>query len=252
MILEEVLPLIKMTICYVTGFFTGTISLDSFQIASDGFFEDIFLTKLDEQGKILWAQKAGGVKIDEAHGIAVDEKGNSYAAGFFVGEFFIDTPATEINVYSPQNLSSHGDRDIFIVKYDSEGKFQWARNAGGAGIDEGRAICSLPSGGCYVTGFFANNASFGDTVISDANDHDVFIAHYSPDGNLVSIKKTGSSGYDEGRSIIADGMGNVYLTGNYHGIPDFGNSKLPESRGDGDVFVLKIISTIPYRIFFKE
>jgi hypothetical protein len=45
---------------------------------------DIFVAKYDRDGALVWATQAGGAdNVDQGHGIATTERGDSYVTGFF-------------------------------------------------------------------------------------------------------------------------------------------------------------------------
>ena len=216
---------------FITGFFEGTAAFDSIKLISAGQ-SDIFTAMFNKNGKAVWANRAGGSSSDEARGIALDEQNNVYATGFFVHEIkFEATKSIE--------LESKGESDIFIVKYDVNGIVKWAQQAGGQDIDQGSDVTAMNANGCVVTGFFEKTASFGDSLISSVGNRDIFVAHYSSDGKLCSLMKAGGNGSDEGRSVKVDDKNNIYLTGNYNGKLHIGTIELPESRGDGDIFISK-------------
>ena len=56
---------------YVTGSFTGQISLGGTLLSSAGK-ADILVAKYNPAGVLLWARKAGGSEVDEGNGIALD------------------------------------------------------------------------------------------------------------------------------------------------------------------------------------
>lgn len=68
---------------YFVGSFTGSATFDNFTLTSAGD-KDIFVIKLDQTGKIFWAEKAGGAGVDyPGRGIAIDPSGFLYIGGVF-------------------------------------------------------------------------------------------------------------------------------------------------------------------------
>lgn len=47
---------------------------------------------------------------------------------------------------------SVGNRDIFLVKYNSQGEPQWIKTAGGEGDDEGESVSVDDVGNIYIAG----------------------------------------------------------------------------------------------------
>ncbi|MCK6692388.1 MAG: SBBP repeat-containing protein, partial [Thermoanaerobaculia bacterium] len=74
---------------YTTGSFESTADFDSdslktFNLTSAGSF-DVFITKLDAAGNLVWAKRIGGTDQDYGRSIAVDASGNVYTTGSFSG-----------------------------------------------------------------------------------------------------------------------------------------------------------------------
>ena len=78
--------------------------------------------------------------------------------------------------FGDTTLSSAGGFDIFIAKYDGDGNFLWAAQAGGTALDLGVGIATEGSGNSIVTGRFSGTATFGNTTLSSVGSWDIFIA----------------------------------------------------------------------------
>ncbi len=212
---------------YVTGIFRGTATFGSTTLTSSGN-TDIFVAKYDASGNVLWAKQAGGTDIDAAKNIEVDGNGNSYITGEFRGSATFGTTM----------LTSTGNYDCFIAKYDASGNVVWAKQSGGAGLEMGRGIAVDGSGNCYITGYFEGSATFGSTTFTSSGSYDAFIAKYDAAGNFQWAKRAGSSGEDYGRNIAVDGTGNSYITGTFRNQAGFGSTTLTSS-GDEDIFIAR-------------
>src|SRR5258708_1594688 len=57
--------------CYVTGYFTDTVSFGSDTLISTGSV-DVFLVKYDSSGAVQWAQRAGGLHAQYSYGVDTD------------------------------------------------------------------------------------------------------------------------------------------------------------------------------------
>lgn len=90
---------------YVTGYFSGTASFGSTNIATSGF-DDVFVAKYATNGQTLWVERIGGSGIDIGYALALDTSNNVSVAGFFYG-----TAAA-----GSTNLTSSGLDDLFIVR----------------------------------------------------------------------------------------------------------------------------------------
>ena len=175
-----------------------------------------------------WVEQAGGTGYEHGEGIAVDINGNIYVSGNFNGT------ATFGGIV----LTSYGNEDIFVAKYDTNGNVIWAKNAGGLNSDRGRRIEVDSSGNCYVTGHFTGTANFGSIVLTSNGDADFFIAKYDANGNAIWVRNGGGSGFDAGYENSIDGSGNIYVTGFFRGVATFGSTILT-SYGDRDIFIAK-------------
>jgi hypothetical protein len=151
---------------YTTGFFQGTADFDpdagSVNLTSVAGSYDSFISKLDSSGNYIWAKQLGGTSSDSAAGISVDSSGNVYTTGTFYGTADFDPGA------GSANLTSVGDRDIFISKLSSSGSYLWAKQFGGTSDDRAKGINVDSSGNVYTTGTFYGTADF-DPGVSTVN-----------------------------------------------------------------------------------
>lgn len=113
--------------------------------------------------------------------------------------------------------------------------------------DNGNAIATDCRGNIYVTGDFSGTVDFdpgsGVTELTAAGGADIFVAKYSPDGDLIWAQNFGGSSVDSGFDIAVDQCGNVYVTGIFSDTVDFdpgaGSAELT-SAGLDDAFILKL------------
>gem|GEM_PF-254612 len=124
--------------------------------------------------------------------------------------------------------------------------FQWVKRAGGDKRDMGTSICTDVGGNVYVTGSFSNVADFGEHTLVSKGYSDIFIAKYSSTGICLWAKRAGGSkdytgtinAEDRGRGIITDSEGNVYVTGSFLEVADFGEHTLV-CKDNSDIFIAK-------------
>ena len=227
---------------YTTGFFEGTADFDpgvgTTNLASAGDW-DIFVTKLDSSGNLVWAKRFGGSSTDFGNSIAVDSSGNIYTTGVF-------SDAADFGI---TNLTSVGQYDVFVSKLNSSGNLVWAKSFGSSATDYGdfgNSIAVDSSGNIYTTGAFEGTADFdpgaGTTNLTSAGGNDIFVSKLDSSGNLVWAKRFGGEPTDFGNSIALDSSGNIYTTGAFQDTADFGITNLT-SAGQYDVFVSKLDSS---------
>jgi len=231
---------------YITGSFEGVTDFDpgpgTYTLSSNNVnFSDIFITKLDASGNLLWARSMGMPNSDDSGaGITVDASGNAYITGNFSGTIDFDPgPATYTLTASAT--------DIFVLKLDASGNFVWARNMGGTGSEYGNAIAVDASSNVYTTGFYGATADFdpgpATYTIATKGGPDVFVSKLDANGNFVWAKGMGGVNIDVAYGIAVDGSNNVYTTGNFKGSCDFDPSAATytlTSGGTDDIFVSKL------------
>ena len=217
---------------YVAGYFNGTATFGTNTLTSAGN-TDIFITKQDGNGQLLWVRRAGGTGYDAAKGIAVDALGNCYVTGAYEGEAgFSSTTLT--------NTSAASYADVFLAKYDPAGNLVWARSAGVEfAHDEGTAVAVDGAGNVLVTGRSVLDTFAGVPV---ANPGRIFVAKYTSAGAEVWARKAGSysgGNQDTGTGIATDSAGNVFVTGVFYSpVAAFGAGSFT-NLGSADVFLTK-------------
>jgi hypothetical protein len=144
-------------------------------------------------------------------------------------------------------LTSAGDDDIFVLKYDSTGTFQWARRFGSYGADKVTAVAIDSTDNIVVVGSFTATVDFGGTSLTSAGSTDIFVAKYGPTGTLLWAKRFGGTAGEACNGVALDSAGNILITGyyGYFGTAlDFGGGPLPLPGGTTamvmDVFVAKL------------
>lgn len=193
---------------------------------------------------IVWAVGAGGLDIDNGQRIALDGDGNSYVTGRFAGTATFGAGEPNETV-----LTSDGDADLFLARYDGSGLLVWATRAGGTLFEIGDALALDGAGDVYLTGFFNGISTFGagepnETVLTSAGEIEIFLARYDGDsGSLVWATQAGGTGFDRGNDLAIDGTGHVYLTGFFSGTATFGagepNETVLTDASGADLFVAR-------------
>ena len=214
---------------------TGTISnpglFDNITVPCNA--SDVFLTKYDNSGNILWANVGGSALLDQGNDIATDANGNSYVVG-----------AIQTNGLHPTAqfgnfiLTGHGDYDWLVVKYDTLGNVIWAKNYGSAAGDIAQGVTLDPGGDLYVTGFFSSTMTVEGVTVTSKGLFDVFIAKFDPNGTLLWLKTAGGTGSDIGHGIVSDSTGNVGIVGEFQNTATFGSHSV-RAAGLGDAFIAK-------------
>jgi len=166
---------------------------------------DVWVLKLDSEGKIQWEKTYALLGWDEAASVSQTGDGGYIVVG--------DTRS-----------AAFADADIWILKLDSEGGVQWQKTYGGeSDSDWAREVQSTSDGGYIVVG---GTKSFAE------GDADFWLLKLDSQGNIQWQKSYGGSDWEEAWSISQIPDGGYIVTG------------YTESFGEGrsDVWVLKLDS----------
>lgn len=197
------------------GYFSGPTNFGNGQILNSHSLgtADIFVSKSNSNGQLIWSISAGGYGSDRATDVAVDSNGDIYITGFYYGN---------ANFGNISVSSVNSSQDIFIAKLDANGNFIWVKSFGGNLAEWGNAITIDKSGNIILTGQFQGTSNFNGTTITSMHNpmlnfasFDVFTAKLDPSGNTIWLK-TGSSKFDDrGLDILTDKHRNIYVCGQF-------------------------------------
>ncbi len=233
---------------YSTGYFLGKVDFDpspsaTSYLTSNGK-QDIFICKLDANGKFVWAVNIGRSADEAGNAICVNASGNICVTGFFQDTVDFD-PGSSSTV-----LSSNGGKDIFVCQFDASGKFVWASGMGGSSEDIGNGVAVSGAGYVYTTGFFSGTVDFdpspkGSYSLTSAGGKDIFVLNLDGKGNYVWADQMGGNADDIGFGIALDSLGtNVFTTGSFSSTADFDpdpkSTVYLSSVNDIDIFVCKL------------
>ena len=234
----------------VTGYFNGTADFDpsagAANLTSAGG-NDIFVAKYNSSGEYVWAKAMGRTAADAGYSLALDGSGNVLVTGAFFGTVDFDPGA------GTANLTSAGNTDIFLAKYNSSGEYVWANRMGDISNDMCNYITLDGSGNVLITGSFNSAVDFdpgaGTANLISGGGSDIFVAKYTSSGVYAWAKAMSGTENDSGYSLAIDGSGNVLVSGYFAGTADFdpsaGTANLT-SAGDKDIFVAKYTSSGVY------
>ncbi len=188
------------------------------------FLNILFLYSQSVQATLTWAQSFGSNGHDQGLNLCIDQQGYTYLGGYF---------REQVN-FNPKFIrwqaKSNGSEDIFINKYDQDGRMQWAATFGGKFPDRCMASAVDEMGNVFITGFFRDTVIFSTSLINGIKiglrANEAFIAKLNTNGELLWVKTIHSSNDEQGRTIAVDKLGNVYASGifqestNFEGAPE--------------------------------
>ena len=192
----------------------------------------VIASSSSSSSQLYFAVTFGGTNNNQGESIAVDSSGNIYITGYFY----------ETVDFGGGNVTSAGSADIFVLKLNSSGTFQWVNTYGGSAFDVGMDITVDSSGNSYITGYFEGTVDFGGGSVTSAGAADIFILKLNSSGTFQWVNIFGGTSTDVGQGIAVDSSGNSYITGSFLETVDFGGGNVT-SAGSDDIFVLKLNSS---------
>ncbi len=136
---------------YLTGGFYGTADFDpgpdTHNITSQAGYTDSYVQKLDADGNLILVKSFGNNTFDQGEHIALDSANNVFISGTF--RFTLDLDPSN----AVFNVTSNGDKDIYLLKWDNNGNFLQGGALGGGAPDMGNVLIyrnnALYFGGAY-------------------------------------------------------------------------------------------------------
>lgn len=224
-------------------------------------FPNIYVLKTDSNGNKQWDNTYGGTEWGEAYSLAETSDGGYMICGF-------------------TKTYGSGDKDIYLVKIDSSGNYQWGKAYGGNGPDIGKRIIKRPDGSFLISGTIRSNIgldmpylmnvdSLGDTIwtktynngggtgnniqpINDGNyiivgsaymslDVDVFLLKVDASGTPLWGKSYGGSSYNEGWAVRQTTDYGYILLGTTSNSPGLYDIRLIKTDSSGNFLWNKVL-----------
>lgn len=173
--------------------------------------QDGFIAKYNTLGSILWAKNiSGGIVLCD---VAVDEAQNVYATGSFL---------IQAAVFDTITLTGGPSIQLFLAKYDNNGKILWAKKPTGQGGDRGVSLCSK-NGYIYLSGVYCSSPLMfdGDTLLNPGGfEGELLVVKYDTTGHVLWCKGAGEGDdYETAVGIAVSDNGNLFITGSYESDP---------------------------------
>jgi len=192
---------------------------------------------------LTWARAMGAQGNQYARAVTIDNVGNVYTTGTFMGQVDFDPGPGVAWLYAWTN-------DAFVCKFNSTGNFIWAKKFDGIQYEEGTSIAVDKNGNVYTTGTFKDTCDFdpGPSTFKlyPAGNEDAFIVKLDTSGSLVWAGQLGGISQDKGLSIAIDSLGNVLTCGSFMNSGDFdpglGSTILTSPGSDVQGYVCKFNS----------
>jgi hypothetical protein len=178
----------------------------------------LMFCKFTTSGDNAWHKILIGSAVGSGYGesIALDQSGNLYVTGSYIGDVDFD------NIHLHSNAASS---DIFILKSDTTGHIIWVKSIGGIGEESGKSIVADHLNNIYVKGWYNENAAFDfdpGTGVYDLSGSGVneYLSKFDTAGNFTWVKPiysfSGDNVFSPG-GLTLDPSDNLYASGVYKG-----------------------------------
>jgi len=131
---------------------------------------------------------------------------------------------------------------LFLCGIANAQNFQFGKKGGGSSSDYGYGIATDNAGNVYTAGCYKLASTFDNINVISAGDFDIFIAKYSPAGNLIWFKTAGGNSKDEADKVFIGEDGNIYVGGMFSTTAQFDGITLTSAgveQGE-DIFLAKL------------
>jgi beta-lactamase superfamily II metal-dependent hydrolase len=148
---------------------------------------DALLLKYDSSGSLSWARTASVDNEDAIISVQQTTDGGFVLAGFTSSGWYWSD-----------------ERDVLLLKYDSEGVLEWARTTGGSSQDIAFSVRQTADGGYIVAG---STESYG------AVQTDILLLKYDSEGTLEWSRTAGGDSYEFAQSVQQTADGGYVVAG---------------------------------------
>ena len=203
--------------------------------SSYNYQSDVFITKFDSNGILLWSSYFGGSGEDFIYGMVIDSFDNFYITG--------RTNSSDFPTLNAYDSTYNGESDCFVSKFSSNGLLLWSTFLGGMNVDCCTTVNLDDFDDIIVTGYTESP----DFPILNAFDSsyngyqdDAFITKFTNEGSLFYSTFLGGYWTDYGFDVLIDSSNNVIITGATYAY-DFPTLNAYDSTHNGgyDVFITK-------------
>lgn len=236
----------------VAGNFKGTIDFDP--SANDLLLSGTstwsgFILRMNAAGNTVWAKNIVTSSELFVSAIQEDAAGNIYLGGCFKG-------TADLNPDSLQtaNVSSVGDKDIFITKWNANGNFIWGKTLGNAGANILNSIVLDGSGFLHLTFNYEDSIDAdpgtGVSYFHSNGLDDALVVKLASNGGFVSAFSLGGAYVDAITDLKTNSAGELLVVARVLGTldvdPGAGIQNVTISSGDIGGLLLKLSSTGQY------
>jgi hypothetical protein len=199
---------------------------------------DVFIAKYNPEGVILWANKiisneynfGNSGLISTNNSLSLDKFGHIYISSYF----------SDSANFGPVSFQTNSKNfDTYLAKYDTSGKFIWAKNITSTGNDVPQSVTTDQKGNIYIGGITQSPTLITDNNVRLQNDgyEGGFLIKFNPDGSAdwgkcMNTKYARQAVY----SVAVDNDNDVIVSGSYSADYTLENGVILKANSDPNLF----------------
>jgi hypothetical protein len=158
--------------------------------------QDVYLTKYDSAGNVVWQNLLGSSGSANGYGLALDPSGGVVVTGSSTA----DLTTTSV---------AQGNNDSFVARYDASGNQTWIKQIQTLATNQSNAVSVDASGNITIGGSVSGGViGAGQTNQGKA---DAFLAKFDSKGKLLAENQFGTSGNDSVAATATAADGSLYV-----------------------------------------
>jgi hypothetical protein len=232
---------------FITGYFNDTLDFNLLgtdtSVVSNGY-QDLFVTRLNANGDIIWFRSFGGSNEDQGFQLLPDGATNFYLSGVFSGSVNFSLNGGT-NMYTSPN-----SRTTFFAKYSNSGNLGYVKMLAGNYPPRINDLKKDQLGNLIFVGNLSGTVDVDPstsihnlTSLGSWNSLNAFVTKYSGSGQFLWGKLfTSPYSGSTAKTCIVDSTDNILVGGEYYGEMRFSDSpgSYRESSGLNDLYLAYI------------
>ncbi|MGK0391204.1 MAG: hypothetical protein ACI94Y_003966 [Maribacter sp.] len=210
----------------IAGKYKGEATFNDNTIQTNTADHDVFVAKMDANGNFIWGKKLGGVFEDDFGDLAIDNDGNIYLTGYFLGV---------MSSNDSWEIQGNGiNRNIYIIQLNSDGEVNWGHSLGGTQDDFATSIATN-NNQVAITGYFQDDTNISSFEWNAEDIFDAYIAIFDLSGNILNAIPISGSDFEIGSQITYDNEERIITGGAFNNTCWFDDNEIA-SNGSYDIY----------------
>ena len=188
--------------------------------ASHNGKDDIFVTKFQSNGSLIWSTFLGSSGTNDAWGVTVDENDSVFVIG--------------------RESDSPNAWDALVAKFNANGSLEWNQTIGGSD-NEGGADITIDSQGHLIIVGYTSSTDFPSNYTYLNQNQDVFVVKLTNSGSFAWGRVFAGSANEHIESVTTDPHDNIVISGlTWSNDFPLENATTAQVQGAGDIYVVKL------------